>query len=321
MVDGRNTALKSSGPRAVALAAAIAAAMLAPGTSRLHAQEGTCGAVGPTANVVCSDPALSDLAEQLTGAVRELLSATAQPERRGLIREQRDWSLGLRDCLAGDAAKECLGDAYELRISDLASRLDTAAGPVEAGAEAGGAGEIPVGQAELPPLAGAAQSTPGVSSEADGIAAAASGEPADADAGEAGNELGALRGEPAAESAPGSAPESATAGTGGSQVDAILTDTVWKADIATGVRPGTIFVFQKNGALVTADCVESYRLGSWKIGEDGKLSLDEGRGAKRSAEIVSARDGFVRLQIEDSDDLRGTVVLRPALAPFSCKSG
>jgi hypothetical protein len=257
--------------------------------------------------------------------VRELLGATAQPERRGLIREQRDWSLGLRDCLAGDAAKECLGNAYELRISDLASRLDAADELADAGAATGGAGETPVGQAELPPLAGAAQSTAGVSAEADGIADAASGEPADA--GEAGEESGALRGEPAEAGEELGAlrgePTSgaATAAAAGSEVDAILTDTVWKADIATGVRPGTIFVFQKNGALVTADCVESYRLGTWKIGEDRKLSLDEGRGATRSAEIVSARDGFIRLQIEGSDDLRGTLVLRPALAPFSCKSG
>ncbi len=281
-------------------------------SSTLHAQVNNCEVVGPAANVVCSDLNLTQLSDQLASAIRALLGTTDRPNRRALIREQRDWSLGNRNCLANDGSIECLSKAYEARISDLASRLDSA---IEV-AETEEAGEVPVASGELPPLTGSHETVPGGRSEAAEIAAAAaSGAGIEADSSaEADNDetLGGFRGEPAG--TPELSPDDR-------EVGFILTANVWKADIATGVRPGTIFVFQKDGALVTADCVESYKLGNWAIDADSKLTIDDGSGSTRNAEIISARDRFVRLQIDGSGERRSTLVLRPAIVPFSCKSG
>ncbi|NND50136.1 MAG: hypothetical protein HKN60_07775, partial [Rhizobiales bacterium] len=186
-------------PRPIGLPVMVSVFTLFGASSTLHAQVNNCEVVGPAANVVCSDLNLTQLSDQLANAMRELLSTTDRPNRRALIREQRDWSLGNRNCLANDGAVECLSKAYETRISDLASRLDSA---IEV-AETEGAGEVPVASGELPPLTGLDETVPGGQSEAAEIAAAAAaaaGAGIEADSSvEAGNNetLGGFRGEPA----------------------------------------------------------------------------------------------------------------------------
>lgn len=297
--------------RRPALAAAgLLALLMAPATPPALAQS-ACDETGPAAAVVCRDPTLSSLSRQLSETLKQLIGETARQERRALIREQRDWAYTQRDCLLRTDAANCLVDTYESRISTLSARLPSdVAGFGQAGNGFGEPGtglgrEETVESSSLPPLG------------ADGGAGAE-------DTGEAGasaTETAALP----AEASESTAPRALAASPGGSGdgdgVGAILTGTVWKADIATGVRPGTIFVFQKDGALVTADCVDSYKLGSWSLSGDAEITLDDGAGSTRNAEVVSAQNAFVRLRMAGSDNRGSELVLRPALAPFSCKSG
>jgi hypothetical protein len=294
--------LRAAG-RGAALAAFIVWAHILPA----EAQTPDCLETGPAASVVCRDPTLTGLADELNRWVRELVSLAAREARRALVREQRDWSLGLNDCLDSADPGACLAGAYETRISELEAGLPNGA----VFAEPGAGGDEIVESTPLEPLepAGEGEDTPGASSGEPEAAPADQDADSQADAEVA---LGAFRGEP---------PQSGARSLEGTALDGILTTTVWKADIATGIRPGTIFIFTETGALVTADCVESYRLGSWSLSDDDKLVLDDGSGHKRSARIVSARDNFLRLQIDASDERGGTLVLRPAIAPFSCKSG
>lgn len=203
---------------------------------------------------------------------------------------------------------------------------DAAAPPDGAPAAGAGAGAPPPAPndtvAAVPPETPAAPEAPDGAGEAapeepasiaaaTGAEAASDGAGADtANADNAGEgEVGEFR---SAATEPAAAPEIDQSGPAG-----ILTSTIWKAEIASGIRPGTIFVFHRDGALVTADCVESYKLGSWQIADDGNLVMKSGGGVDQNAEIVSIQNNFVRLQIAGEN--RGSaLVLRPAIAPFSC---
>lgn len=301
------------GPEFLAVALAAGAMIFAFAGRGAVAQQFDCEVIGPAAPVVCSNPELMELARETQTAFREVVRTASREERPALMRDQRDWSYSLDRCLDG-AGELCLRQAYEDRISALVGqiggRIDdrlTVAAPE------------PVEEHELPPPSDARTSIVGERRD--------SGAPGEPDA---------VRDEPATVD---QAPDSRTpdggdgsvrtaavndASESGSQVPRILTGTVWKAEIASGIRPGTIYVFNADGGLVTADCVESYRIGTWALNPDGKLILTEGNDEARTAEIVGIRERFVRLQLADSGSESGrarSLVLRPAEAPFSCRNG
>jgi uncharacterized protein len=308
-------------PAAVPLVAlAIAAGAV---VDNANAQGADCRAIGPAANVICSDPVLAGLNAELSNAFRGVVESSQRELRPSLIRQQSEWSGGLGQCLSGADPRECLRQAYEARIAEMDG--NAAVGNAGLGSEGGFAGQIPVERAELPP--------PPPPSGTDGATAPSEAAEIAAAPGTAGSGTAAANNSGAGSNAGGTnagadvgefrsaATGSAAVAPDGSDTAAILTSTVWKAEVASGIRPGTIFIFQDDGALVTADCVESYRLGTWKLGDDGTLALTGAGTAGESAQIVSIRDRFVRLNLGSAGNLASALVLRPALAPFSCKNG
>lgn len=289
------------------------------------AQRSNCGVVGPAANVVCANPALIRLADETQEAFRELVRAAPRGGRPAIMRDQRDWSFTLGQCL-NSGGEDCLRQAYEERISTLAGLLGNQIG----GETLSVAAPTAVEQRELPVFDDAGRSNQDdtaapadefTSADAQDLSSSGDSLADQTVDNETGDEdLGAERGGGSIRTA---ARSGATASET-SDTSTILTGTVWKAEIASGIRPGTIFVFNTDGGLVTADCVESYRIGTWQISSDGKLVLNEGNSKSQTAEIIGIRDRFVRLKIDTAgaDTSSGrTLVLRPAVAPFACRSG
>lgn len=99
-----------------------------------------------------------------------------------------------------------------------------------------------------------------------------------------------------------------------------LSGSVWRAEIASGIRPGTIFIFQANGILVTADCVEAYNIGKWRVESKG-LRLEDGSKRDLFGEIIESGPGFVRLKLTPKGKTQSLdIVFRAARGPFACTS-
>ncbi|MHA1522828.1 MAG: hypothetical protein ACTSY1_00320 [Alphaproteobacteria bacterium] len=105
-------------------------------------------------------------------------------------------------------------------------------------------------------------------------------------------------------------------------IAATLSAGVWRAEITSGIRPGTIYVFHRNGVLLTADCVQAYKLGSWKVAGNGEIVMAMRQGQALRGRVIKMRDRFVRMQIKKkSGAILRTLVLRPAVNPFDCAPG
>ncbi|AUH53208.1 hypothetical protein CXB49_21650 [Chromobacterium sp. ATCC 53434] len=72
--------------------------------------------------MVCQDESLSRLDNRLEKVYAQAMGQAEQLRNGGqakLVAEQKRWVKSLKDCLKGDDAHMCLGDAYILRISQL----------------------------------------------------------------------------------------------------------------------------------------------------------------------------------------------------------
>lgn len=272
---------------------------------------------GPVADIICSDADLQALDEAMGDAFRQVVRSTPRSERPGLLRSQRDWIAERNNCLGAANVPECIRSWTERRISNLSEGLAGTAGTVPGGADPEiesrpldtlpGSAPAPAAQRPLQ------QPLPSPTPQAGTL-------PQRTLPGTAVTPL------PASPAAPGTAPPVATTQApppvpddpDAKRIAEYLSSSVWRAEIASGIRPGTIFLFFANGSLVTADCVAAYDIGSWRI-EGSEVRLEDGRRKQSVAEIIEADRQFVRMTLTE----RGTgkeisLVLRPARGPFAC---
>lgn len=298
---------------------------------------------GMVEQIVCQDAELSALSQELRQALRVVIRSIPRTQRPQMLRDQRDWTLSRNRCIRSQDVGECLRIVYEDRIGVLGARLAGSVGGLERPprqrnlVDAGPVGRDltspPDRLAPLPRPAPLPQPAPLANA---GVAPIP---PVDR------RPLPQLAARPAdtlAPAAPAIAPPARPAripppaqvarvappddGSGSGSLKPVtgkIADTlasgVWRAEITSGIRPGTIYVFQRNGVLLTADCVQAYRLGSWNVASDNKIVLTAPNGETRQGQIVKIRDRFVRIQIKKkSGAILRTLILRPAVNPFDC---
>lgn len=316
-----------------------------------NAQTVNCAApLGPVAQTICGDPELVELDLDIGDAFRELIRTTPRAERRSVLRSQRDWLIERNGCLGEVNVRACLRAEFEYRLTDISQGLASsvaedrpfgrAGQATEPAAEPQGPREI-IDSVQLPEPP---QSPPGNEDPAQPPAspvpprigeatlpdappepAARSPEiaPGDTQADQPGND----RQPPPAptptpevveDQTPPPANPAPLDDADAQEIAKFLSSRVWRAEIASGVRPGTIYMFHANGLLLTADCVEAYRIGTWSI-EGSGLRLKDGAGRNMAAEIVDRGNGYVRLKLTEA---RGNKVLdlvfRAARGPFAC---
>lgn len=331
----------SSGGFALVLVGAILVMAFAAGA---RGQTVDCAVPsGPVAQVICSDPDLVALDLDMGDAFRELIRSTPRIERPSVLRAQRDWLVQRNSCLGLGNVGECLRAEIELRITDLSQGL---AGTVGAEPPAAGIEPSPAPAAEpqgprealeQAPLADPATDEPsdpvsGPVPPRIGGATTPAGPPATPPGGQADrqdvarDQTEAVKPPPLARPAAGgdeTAPPDGPTPLDDADATAIakfLSASIWRAEIASGIRPGTIYMFHSNGLLLTADCVEAYRIGSWRVEGTG-LRLEDGSGRKMTAEIVDSGSGYIRLKMTERRDSRVLdLVFRPARGPFACTS-
>lgn len=321
----------SNSPAGSVLGAALGLAVCAfAGAAPVHAQVVDCAdPLGPMAQTVCEDPELRALDEEMGDAFREVVRSTPREDRPVLLRSQRDWLEIRNRCLADADIRQCVSLATRRRIAELGGDAGSA---FAAGRPVPPRGEVR--QEELEPLPPTqSQSEPQVRSgpEMSGPAGpdvagpmpprvAEPAPPAQLD------DPAPAVGEPPAPAQPPMAdrpvPESPPPPTEGSvdarQFSEYLSASVWRAEIASGVRPGTIYLFHASGSLVIADCVEAYGIGSWRM-EGSEIRIADGNSREWTAEIVEADANFVRLRLtERGTGKERTLILRPARGPFAC---
>ena len=334
---------KKSLPSAITFGALVAVGSWSFATGPAVAQGAAClNPRGVVQQTICLDPQLADLSQEMRQAVRVVIRALPRSLRPQMLRDQRDWSLTRNRCARAQDPRQCLRIVYEDRIAELG---ETLAGPVGGARPRRGQPSIdpdfsnrvlarppqpaprttdrtairaPVEQRRLPQLApqptGPGQEPAVVTTtpEQPATQAPAPVEPA------APPETQVTRAAPEtsdddkeASSEPGERPAGKIADT--------LSSGVWRAEITSGIRPGTIYIFHRNGVLLTADCVQAYRLGSWKIASNGEVVLASGQGKALRGRVIKLRDRFVRMQIKKkSGAILRTLVLRPAANPFDC---
>ncbi|VAV99925.1 hypothetical protein MNBD_ALPHA04-581 [hydrothermal vent metagenome] len=303
---------------------AMAGLVMAVGTG-VQAQTVDCTIPsGPVARVICADPDLIELDLDMGDAFRELIRSVPRDMRPSILRTQRDWLIQRNSCLGLGDVGECLRAEMELRITDLSQRLAGSVGvdapfarvgpTTEPTAEPQGPREA-VEQTPLPDSFGPAGNQKVISGPVPPRIGGAT-PPA------------RLPATPPAPPPPAAgddetAPPESSAPLDDADAAAIakfMSAGIWRAEIASGVRPGTIYMFHSNGLLLTADCVEAYRIGSWRV-EGSGLRLEDGSGRKMTAEIVDRGSGYVRLKLTGARKNRVLdLVFRPARGPFACTS-
>ena len=124
--------------------------VLRPALSGAADAAGACAGKNGVAAILCKDPTIRNLDDQLNDSYREIRSRTSGDERRRLVVGERDW-LSQRDACAGSPdAVRCLAEAYHSRLAELSA---TAAAPApRQGAATQAQDPVPV---VAPPAAGA----------------------------------------------------------------------------------------------------------------------------------------------------------------------
>jgi len=301
--------------------------------------------LGPVAQTICNDPELTELDLDIGDAFRELIRATPRAERPVELRSQRDWLIQRNTCLGEVDVRGCLRAEIEFRLTDLSQGLASsinadepfgrALPATEPAAEPQGPRETidsveldpPPGSppeagdpsgtntGPLPPRVGGTTppaSPPGEDRTSPDIA---SGDTEPGQPGVAQPPVIDDDPEPPKALEPAPAPlNDADA----QEIAKFLSSRVWRAEIASGIRPGTIYMFHANGLLLTADCVEAYRIGSWQM-EGAGLKLKDGAGRNLTAEIIDRGNSYVRLKLtENRSNKVLDLVFRPARSPFAC---
>lgn len=328
--DLKNRYLTATSLGQICLSAGLASVLTFLGPQTGTAQTIDCNApVGPVAQIICGDPLLTDLDLDMGDAFREMVRASPRSERPTVLRSQRDWLDQRSNCLGQIDISECIRRETEGRISDLSQGLadPSAAEPLGPREE--------VKQAPLPTI------TRGGQPPSDRVSSGSGLLPPrlrDSAAPKPGAETAPLTGPrlttqgtetanmPPLAQPPGQgsvAPQEAPAPLNSADSQALaefLSASVWRAEIASGIRPGTIFMFYSNGLLITADCVEAYRIGTWRIEGNG-LRIEEGSGRSMTAEVLESGDGYVRLKLTERRENREfDIVFRTARGPFACTS-
>lgn len=341
------SARPSSRPSAGFVYVVISAFLTIGSASGTYAQTVDCAAPsGPVAQIICGDADLIALDLDIGDAFRDLIRSTPRANRPAVLRSQRDWLIQRNSCLGAGNVNQCLRAEIEYRLTDLSEGLATSVGADQPFGRAGPATEpaaVPQGPreiidtVELPDSAGPAQNgdaptapTPSpVPPRIGGTPPLAVPPLVDAPTADGASGEGAP-GQAGAVRRPQILPRPGDAGTAppvspapendadAQEIAGFLSANIWRAEIASGIRPGTIYIFHANGQWLTADCVEAYRIGSWRIEGDG-LRLEDGSGRELTAKIVDRGKGYVRLKFTERQGNRVLdLVFRPARGPFAC---
>lgn len=104
------------------------------GVTSVSAQSFDCGKVetGSIEELVCQDAELSALDEKIAEVYEAALKKASNEHPPVLKAEQRGWIKGRNDCWKNDDKRQCVEEAYRLRIAELEAqyRLVPFTGPV-----------------------------------------------------------------------------------------------------------------------------------------------------------------------------------------------
>ncbi|WP_127142880.1 hypothetical protein [Pelagibacterium montanilacus] len=95
-----------------------------------------------------------------------------------------------------------------------------------------------------------------------------------------------------------------------------LTDTIWMRTDEAAQIPGSMQLFLSDGTLISTSCWEGYRLSSWRLIDDDRLSWDED-GAMISARVVTLDEANMAHELELATETT-LLTFEPAPVPFVC---
>jgi hypothetical protein len=93
---------------------------------------------------------------------------------------------------------------------------------------------------------------------------------------------------------------------------------VWKTQSPPDRAPGSIYIFLPDGTLLMTSCVETYRLATWRLEADGRLTVSEDQATTNQAEILELGERDLRLRLHLAKDKKVELGLQVAETPFVC---